>query len=73
LQQLQQRLVELVDELADGTVAPPVATAMIGAVRALVDLQKFSLEVGEQREVEARLAQLEQTLAGNLTRRRGWP
>lgn len=60
---VQQTLLDLIDAVQAGEVEPPAATAVATLTARLLDLAKFNLEVGEQRALEQRLAELETALA----------
>lgn len=59
LRSVQQALVDLVDEVRTGKATPQEATAVAALASRLLDLSRFSLEVGEARELEQRLQALE--------------
>jgi hypothetical protein len=59
LRAIWQALVELVAEVRSGTAPPPVATAVAVLAGKLLDLAKFSVELGTAQDLEQRLEAVE--------------
>ncbi|HZU76720.1 MAG TPA: hypothetical protein VFA70_08145 [Dehalococcoidia bacterium] len=59
LRDVQKRLLELLDKVEAGHVPAAAATAIAALAARLLDLSKFAVELHDQRELAARLDQLE--------------
>jgi hypothetical protein len=66
LRQMETRLLDVVDQLGDGSIEPDIARAIVAAVGRLLDLSRYALETGETAELAARVSELERDRA------RGW-
>jgi hypothetical protein len=63
LRTMQERLITLVDDVGEKKLTPQQAQAIVATVGKLLDLARFSLEVGETEALARRVAELEEKLA----------
>lgn len=70
LKLMERKLLVIVAQLGEGKLAPRPALAMIAAIGKLLDLARFSYEVGEAAELKRRLDALEAQI-GTSSRRAG--